>query len=127
MTFDTLFDDFFAPVETATRSRAPLTDIQETPTEYLFETEFPGFSQDEIEVKMDKNRLTLSAEKKAKEESGEKKSHYIMSERYAKFSRSFTLPDDIDVEKISAKFENGLLQLEIPKKEKEAPRLIKIN
>ena len=63
--WDTFFDDFFTPVEHAGSSRTPLTDIKETPTEYVFETEFPGFKEDELEVKIDKNHLTLKAEKKA--------------------------------------------------------------
>ena len=105
----------------------PLTDIKETPTEYVFETEFPGFKEDELEVKIDKNHLTLKAEKKAKEEQKDSKTHYIMSERYEKFSRSFTLPDNVDAENIKATFENGLLKLEVPKMEKAMPKTIKIN
>ena len=125
--WDTFFDDFFAPVEHAGSSRTPLTDIKETPTEYVFETEFPGFKEDELEVKIDKNHLTLKAEKKAKEEQKDSKTHYIMSERYEKFSRSFTLPDNVDAENIKATFEDGLLKLEVPKMEKAMPKTIKIN
>ncbi|MCQ2603714.1 MAG: Hsp20/alpha crystallin family protein [Spirochaetia bacterium] len=126
--WDTFFDDFFAPAETAkTKSRVPLTDITETPSEYIFETEFPGFTQEELEVKMDKNRLTLKAEKKTSAEQTENKAHYIMSERQESYFRSFSMPEDIDAEKIKATFENGLLRLEVPKKEKELPRTIKIN
>ena len=50
-----------------------------------------------------------------------------MSERYEKFSRSFTLPDNVDAEKIKATFEDGLLKLEVPKMEKAMPKTIKIN
>ena len=125
--WDTFFDDFFAPVEQAGSCRTPLTDIKETPTEYVFEAEFPGFKEDELEVKIDKNHLILKAEKKSAEEQKDSKSHYIMSERYEKFSRSFTLPDNVDTEKIKATFENGLLKLEVPKMEKAMPKTIKIN
>lgn len=122
------FDEFFAPeiAKTATgRIRVPLTDIKETASEYIFETEFPGFTQEELEVKIDKNHLTFNAEKKVEEK--DDKTHYIMSERHEKFSRSFTLPEDINTEGIKATFTNGLLRLEVPKKEKVMPKTIKIN
>lgn len=121
------FDEFFAPEleKTPGKIRVPLTDIKETASEFIFETEFPGFTQDELEVKMDRNHLTLKAEKKSSEK--DDKAHFIMSERHEKFSRSFTLPEDIDADGIKATFENGLLRLTVPKKEKAVPRTIRIN
>ena len=102
------------------------TDISETDKGYLLEAELPGFDRNDINVQVDGDMLTISATHN--EESGEKdpEGNYIRRERrYGSFSRSFSA-EGIDVENISAKYENGVLSLELPKVHEEAPQSRKI-
>ncbi|MCP5514195.1 MAG: Hsp20 family protein [Spirochaetales bacterium] len=119
-----LFDDFF-DFSLNDEFKKPLTDIVEKEGSFDFAIELPGFSEDEIDVRLEKDVLTIKAEKAAREEK-EEGSRNIISERLEKYYRSFILPENADGEKISAKFENGVLSLEVSKKEKELPRKIEI-
>ncbi len=119
-----LFDDFF-DFNLNDEFKKPLTDIVEKEGSFDFAIELPGFSEDEIDVRLEKDVLTIKAEKAAREEKNEG-SRNIISERLEKYYRSFILPENADGEKISAKFENGVLSLEVSKKEKELPKRIEI-
>jgi len=122
--YDSFFDDFFN-FNLYDDFRKPLVDIAEKDGKFDFKIELPGFSENEIDVKVEKDVLSIKAEKSVKEEEKDKE-RYILSERNEKYYRSFVLPENADAEKISAKFENGLLLLEVLKKEKEEPRKIEI-
>ena len=119
-----LFDDFF-DFNLNDEFKKPLTDIVEKENSFDFAIELPGFSEDEIDVRLEKDVLTIKAEKAAREEKNDG-SRNIISERLEKYYRSFILPENADGEKISAKFENGVLSLEVSKKEKELPKRIEI-
>lgn len=121
--FDDFFDDFdrnfFAP---APRNMAPpkempiKTDIKDIGTGYLLEAELPGFGKEDISVDIDENRLVISAQKSKENDETDKDGKYIRKERYfGCYKRSFAL-DGIDAENVSAKFENGILALTLPKK-----------
>mgnify|MGYP000575622418 CR=1 FL=1 len=98
------------------------TDIQEMKDGYKMEVDLPGFKKDEITVELDDGYLTISAAKGLDQDEKEKESgRYIRRERYAgSMSRSFYVGDDITHEDIHAKFENGILKLDVPKKEAKA-------
>jgi HSP20 family protein len=119
-----VFDDFFN-LGISDTVKKPVADIVEKKDRYLFNIELPGFDEKEIDVKLDKDVLTIHAERKAKEEK-EEDSKYIVSERFEKYSRSFILPENADPEKIVAKFDTGILALDIVKKEKSEPKKIEI-
>ena len=90
-------------------------DIKEKDKEYLLEAEIPGVNKEEICLKIKDDILTISVERK--EEINEEKENYIRQERrYGSFKRSFYV-EDVDQEKIKAKFKNGVLQVKLPKKE----------
>jgi len=101
----------------------PVVDIREDQDQYIIEAELPGFNEELINLSVKDNLLTIEAE----EEKEEKEVLYLIRERrFRSFKRSFVLPKDADSKAIHAEFENGLLNLSIPKKEEAKPISIKI-
>ncbi len=97
------------------------TDIRETDEGYEVIMDLPGFKKDEIEVQLENGYLTVSAAKGLDKDEADKKGKYICRERYAgEMSRSFYVGEDILDTDIHAKFENGILKLDVPKKEAKA-------
>ncbi|XP_044733493.1 small heat shock protein C4-like [Chrysoperla carnea] len=96
---------------------------KENDSEYNLEMELPGITQDNIDLKIDSNILTIEGKK---EQSPEKKDHnYHMQERYyGSFYRSISLPSNIDEEHIEAQFKDGILSIKIPKKEQSKAKKI---
>lgn len=133
-----LFDDFFNrdlfnwnnSHFSNTNTTIPAVNIRETGDSYEVEVAAPGMTKDDFKVELDGNTLTIRSEKTNRaEETNEK---YFQREfSYESFQRSFTLQKEVvDVEKIRAKYENGLLHLSIPKKEEvkqKPPRQIQIS
>ena len=96
------------------------TDIRELNNGYEVVVDLPGFTKDEVQATLENGYLTISAEKGLDKEE-EKKGKYIRRERYAgAMSRSFYVGEDVTEEDIHAKFENGILKLDVPKKEAKA-------
>ena len=105
-------------------NRFPAVDITEEEKAYILEAELPGYKQEEVKVQVEKHVLTLSS---SKESSKEEDKNSLVTERcYQCFERSFTLPEDVDEEKIEGVFENGLLVLTMPKKEVAKPKAIEV-
>ena len=97
------------------------TDIRETDEGYEVIMDLPGFKKDEIEVQLENGYLTVSAPKGLDKDEADKKGKYICRERYAgEMSRSFYVGEDILDTDIHARFENGILKLDVPKKEAKA-------
>ena len=93
------------------------TDIRETDEGYEVIMDLPGFKKDEIEVQLENGYLTVSAAKGLDKDEADKKGKYICRERYAgEMSRSFYVGEDILDTDIHARFENGILKLDVPKK-----------
>lgn len=89
------------------------SDIKETETSYIVDAELPGYSKDDIKVELSEGILTISAE--TKKESEESKDNFVRKERYVgKTCRSYSF-DDVDEENIKAKYENGILTIELLK------------
>lgn len=105
---------------------APPVDITEEKDRILITAELPGFKNDEISIQTENGMLTLSGERRLEKESGDKAYHRI-ERSYGRFVRSFSLPNNVDREKIQARFTDGLLQIELPKREDAKPRIIKIS
>lgn len=131
--WDNFFSDFFDFDDNKKNCscRKPFADVKETESSYKFEIELPGFSENELDVSVDKNVLKIKAEKevlKETEKPEEKEAvKKLLNERVSGFFRSFILPENTDTEKINAKYDKGVLYLSIEKKEKELPRKIQIN
>jgi HSP20 family protein len=130
--YDSFFSDLFNLPTTWGNSSdyaaAPAANVSETPQAYYLELNVPGRNKEDFKVNVEKDLLTISYEKK-----DEQKVEGVNSIRrefsFNSFKRSFTLDERIDVTNIQAKYENGILKVELPKKEqvKEEPKSITIN
>ena len=104
---------------------APAVDIKEEDNIYLITADIPGVKPDEIDVHMEDGILTIKGERESKTE--EERDNYKRIERnYGVFYRRFTMPDNADADKISAKSEHGVLEVSIPKKEAAQARKISV-
>ena len=103
----------------------PPVDIAEEKDRILITAELPGFQEDQISIQTENGMLTLTGERKFEKESGERNYHRV-ERSYGQFVRSFSLPNNVDREKIHATFSNGLLQIELPKREDAKPRQIRV-
>lgn len=103
----------------------PRIDIVENDNGYVVSAELPGVQKNEIDIDIKDNTLTISGEKKF--EKKEEKDNYLRVERsYGKFQRSLYLDQNVDREKISAKYKDGILQVTLPKKEEATPKKIEV-
>lgn len=103
----------------------PAIDVRETEDSFEFTAELPGLTKDQVEITIEDKVLTLSGERKF-EENEESNGYHRIERAYGSFSRSFTLPNEVDQDKVKAVFENGLLSVSIPKAEQVKPRKIQI-
>ena len=104
---------------------SPAVDVRETEDGILVSTELPGLTSKDVNVTVENGVLSISGERKQEWEEKEGETH-LLERHYGKFERSFRLPRSVDSEKVSAKFENGVLEVELPKSEKAKPRQVKI-
>ncbi len=124
-----LFNSFFdSPTATNGRSLRrwiPAMDLSETEQEFVLRADLPGLDESDVNIELEDNVLTVSGERKSEHE--ERKEGYYRVERASgKFSRSLTLPEGVDPEKIDASFENGVLEVHIPKPEQRKPHKVTI-
>lgn len=134
-----LFDDFFNrdffdwnnSNFSDTNTTIPAVNIKETAENYEVEVAAPGMTKDDFKVELDGNMLTISSEKRSQHEQTGNDRYARKEFSYQSFQRSFSLQKNVvDIDKIQAKYENGLLHLLIPKKEEakqKPPRLIQIS
>jgi HSP20 family protein len=105
---------------------APAVDIHETNDSYVVKADLPGVNKEDIHLDLKDNTLVLRGEKRFEEKAS--RDSYIRVERaYGTFVRSFTLPRNVDAEKIQAKYKDGVLELVLPKREEAKPKQISIN
>ena len=129
---ENLFDDFFSDPfgMMVPQGRDPLygkhaknlmkTDVRETDESYELDVDLPGFTKDEISVELKNGYLTIQAAKGLDKDQSDKKGKYIRQERYAgACSRSFYVGEGVQPEDVTASFENGILQLSVPKAAKK--------
>lgn len=122
--FDKVFDSFFS-TNPFGRSANPSVDIREEENRYVLEAELPGFTEKDIDVKVEDMLLTISS--KQEKESEESQEGYVLKERKLRsFTRSFVLPKEVDREKIEANVKNGLLTLELQKAPESKPKAIEV-
>ena len=100
------------------------TDVRETDNTYELDVDLPGFKKDEVQLDLKDGYLTISAAKGLDKDQEDKKGKYIRQERYAgACSRSFFVGEEIEPRDVSAKFEDGILRVSLPKRvKKELPR-----
>jgi len=96
----------------------PKTDVVESATAYEVHLAVPGLNKEDFNIEVNDNHLVVSGERKFSDEKKEKNYHAIET-HYGSFSRSFTLPENVDASKSNAKYNNGILEITIPKDEKK--------
>ncbi len=131
--FSSVFEDFFGPVESFfdpygfDKKISTKANVREDEKEFLVNMEVPGVDKKDVNIDVKSGVLTISGERK--ETHTDKKSNWSES-YYGSFSRSFTIPENVKIEDISAKQENGILSISIPKiqeeNKKESPIKIEI-
>jgi HSP20 family protein len=124
-----LFRDSFAEGREESLSDtafAPLVDVYEDEHNITLKIEVPGMEEKDIDVHLENNTLTVHGERKFEEE--EKEENYRRVERqYGSFSRTFTLPNTVDAEKVSANYDKGILKIKLAKKAEAKPKQIKVS
>jgi HSP20 family protein len=102
----------------------PRTDVYEEKGQLVIKTELPGISEKDLEVTLEGNTLTIKAERE--EEIAEDATHHTRERHYGKYLRSMSLPSHVNGEKVAATFENGVLELRLPKAEEPKPKRIEV-
>jgi HSP20 family protein len=109
-----------------TSSFAPAVDVYEDEHKVALKIEVPGINEKDIDVRVENNTLTVHGERKIEKE--EKEENYRRVERqYGSFTRSFTLPQTVDTENVSATYDKGVLNISLPKKAEAKPKQIKVS
>lgn len=102
----------------------PPVDVAETQEKILVRAEVPGLKQEDIQIEFENGLLTIRGERKLEKTDGT--TWHRVERTYGAFSRSFTLPRTVDAERIAASYREGILEIEVPKKEEAKPKNIRI-
>ena len=124
-----LLEESVVPTPGSTRANqsfVPALDLSETPEAFIVEAAVPGIQSDDLNITIENNVLLISGEMREEEERKERNYHRV-ERRFGSFQRSVALPNTVKADQISAKLENGILHLEIPKAEEVKPRRITVN
>ena len=103
----------------------PAMDLVETDDHFILKADLPGVEESDVNIVFENNVLTLSGERKTKHEA-KKDGYYRLERTQGTFSRSLTMPEGIDADAVTAKFDNGVLEVSIPKPAEAKPRRIQI-
>jgi len=102
-------------------------DVREDVDHIYVEAELPGFAKDDVNVTLENQTLTISAERKEQSRKPEKGDWLLNERRYSRFLRSFTLPPTVDQQTVNAKLQDGVLNITINKREESKPRKISVS
>ena len=128
-----LFNTFFEPANgsngsssTGLRRWIPAMDLVESEDTFVLRADLPGLSEDDVNIELEENVLTISGERKTEHEQ-RKDGYYRVERASGAFSRSLTLPEGVDPERVEASFDRGVLEVRIPKPEQRKPRKVTIS
>jgi HSP20 family protein len=121
---DRVFDAFFGQTDQA-RRWVPPVDLVEAEDHFVLKADLPGLAEGDVNIEVQDSTLTISGERKAEHEQREK-GWYRIERSFGRFSRSLTLPEGVDADRIAASFDHGVLEVRIPKPEERKPRRIEI-
>lgn len=122
-----LFDGFFGVRGNGSGSRRwiPPMDLAETEDELILTADLPGVREEDVAIEIKDGTLTVSGERKdAREESG--RGYHRVERSFGRFSRTLTLPRGVDAESVAARFDDGVLEVHIPKPEERKPHRVRI-
>jgi len=126
-----LFNTFFDQPAPAGRGGAPsrrwipAMDLVETADHYVLRADLPGLDDDDVNIQLEDNTLTISGERKTQREQNEE-GYYRIERAFGTFTRSLTLPDGVNPDAVQAHFDRGVLEIRIPKPEQRKPRQVQI-
>jgi HSP20 family protein len=126
--FNTFFDTPTAGQASGSLPRRwiPAMDLVETEGEFVLKADLPGLTENDVNVELEDNVLSISGEREAEQQ--ERKDGYFGLERsYGSFRRSLTLPEGVDAGAVTARFDHGVLEVRIPKPEERKPRKVAIS
>jgi HSP20 family protein len=110
----------------STQTWVPALDVWETPTEVVYAFDLPGIREDQIKIEVNDETLTVSAVREKVDETSEN-GFYRFERRYGTFARGVGLPQGVDQDSISARYENGVLEVRVPKPEEQKPKKIELS
>ena len=119
--FGNLNSETESPLTTA--SFVPAVDVYEDDKKVVLKLEVPGIEEKDLDVRVENHTLTVKGERKFEKE----ENFHRIERRYGSFYRAFTLPSTVDTESVDAKYEAGVLKLELKKKPEAQPKQIKVN
>ncbi len=123
-----VFDTFFGNRPgngIASRRWVPAMDLVEDDSSLVLRADLPGISEDDVEIEVKDRVLTVSGERKA-EEKKEGEGYYRVERSFGSFSRSLTLPEGVEAEQVEAAFDNGVLEVRIPRPKEQKPHRVEI-
>ncbi len=125
-----MFDNVFGmprKVEKSDRELywTPRVNVEETDDQFEVTAELPGLNKGDVKIEVKDHVLTFTGEKKTENEKKDRNVH-LYERAYGKFCRTFTLPDNVDVDNIAAEFKDGILRIDMPKTEEAKPRQIEV-
>src|SRR3954452_6420659 len=126
---NSLFQDYGRPGQdelTTTSSFVPAVDVYEDEHKVTLKLEIPGIKQEDVDIRLENNTLTVRGERNFEKEEKEENFHRI-ERRYGSFSRSFTLPNSVDPENVKADYRDGVLNIELAKRAEAKPKQIKVS
>lgn len=128
--FNNLFRRMFSDTMSATPNGflwSPSVEVADTTDALVLTAELPGLSEDDLTLTLDQNVLTIAGEKKSKHEERRDDERYLLTERfYGTFQRAFTLPTTVDLDRIRATFDKGVLCITLPKTPQAKGRVIEV-
>jgi HSP20 family protein len=124
-TFDATYGGRKTQEESMTAAWSPLVDVFEDQDGITLKVELPEVEAKDVDIQLEGNTLTLSGERKL-EKSEQREGYHRIERTYGSFSRSFTLPEQVDSEHIAAESKDGVLRIHLPKKAETKPRQIKV-
>jgi HSP20 family protein len=124
--FNTLFDQSASSGDASARRWIPAMDLIETSDHYVLRVDLPGLSDEDVNIELQDNVLTLSGERKS-ERDQQREGYYRLERSAGVFSRSLTLPEGVDPGGVKARFDRGVLEIKIPRPEQKKPRQVRIS
>jgi HSP20 family protein len=124
-----LFDGFFGsrtPNGGAGRRWIPPMDLVETEGEFVLRADLPGMSEEDLEIEVKDSLLTIAGERRSEHDEKGTEGYHRVERAFGSFSRSLSLPDGVAADQVSANFDNGVLEVRIPKPEERKPQQVKI-
>jgi HSP20 family protein len=124
--FNTVFEGPSSTSGNVMRRWMPAMDLVESGDHFILRADLPGMSEEDVDIEFEDGTLTVSGERKAEHEE-EKEGYHRVERSFGSFSRSLTLPQGIDADSVTAKFDRGVLEIRVPKPEQRKPRRITIS